>query len=207
MRIIGLFAMCLWLGACTTTPLFPSEIMKDVETDTAAFKAWKDQSDRPSTSNFVSHKVELGAQILNVIRKPQGVTIIAEEQPIDPYIGYGPTKVIREGAFHFAIDLKSISDVAMFQAGNQLAVVGVVSNSRQEVIDGVPRVLPHLSAQCLHIWKTQEYETDVVPWEGSMGGYYPLEEQTFCKQENTQGVLATGDDQRKSLSDLHTTAR
>ena len=182
MHIIGLFMMSLWLGACTTTPLFPSEIMKDVETDTVAFKAWKDQSNRPSTSNFVSHKVELGGQILNVIRKPDGVTIIAGEQPIDPYIGYGPTKVIREGAFQFAIDLKSSSDAAMLQAGNQLAVVGVVSNSHQEVIDGVPRVLPHLSARCLHVWKTQEYETDVVPWEGSMGGYYPLKRQTFCGQ-------------------------
>lgn len=185
MRIIGLFAMCqmcLWLGACTTTPLFPSEIMKDVETDSVAIKVWKGQSPHPSAFNALTHKVELGGQILSVIRKPQGVVIIAKEQPIDNYLGYGPTRVIQEGAFQFAINLKSFPDTAMLRTGNQLAVVGTLYNSSQEVIDGIPKVLPHLSAQCLHIWKTQEYETDVVPWEGSMGGYYPLEKQTFCNQ-------------------------
>ncbi len=31
MRLIGLCAMCLCLAACTTTPIFPPEILKDVE--------------------------------------------------------------------------------------------------------------------------------------------------------------------------------
>ncbi len=34
MRTIGLFAMCVLLAACATTPMFPPEIMKDVEKDT-----------------------------------------------------------------------------------------------------------------------------------------------------------------------------
>ena len=44
MRIIGLFAMCLWLEACTTTPLFPPEVLKDVEANTFDAKAWKEQT-------------------------------------------------------------------------------------------------------------------------------------------------------------------
>lgn len=189
MRIIGVLAMCLWSAACTISPLFPPNILKDVETDTVAVKAWKEQTSYPSAAHVVSHKVELGGRITDVIRKQDGVVILAEEQPIDKYLGYGPTSVRRKGAFQFAIDLRSFPDADVLRAGNQLAVVGALDSSTLEVIDGMPRVLPHLSAQCLHIWKTQGDEADVVPWEGSMG-YYPLEKQTFCGQENKEGVLS-----------------
>ncbi len=193
MRIIGLFTMCLWLGACTTAPLFPPEIMKDVKMDTVAFKAWKNQSYHSSTANVVSHKVELGGQILNVIRKPQGVVILAEEQPIDSYLGYGPTRVRREGAFKFAIDLKSVPDADMLRAGDQLAVVGALDSSSLEVIDGMPKVLPHLRSQCLHIWKTQGFETDFTAYESA--GYYPLKKRTYCLEEDKEGTLSSGDGQ------------
>lgn len=189
MRIIGLFAMWLWLAACTSSPLFPPKILKNVETDTVAFKAWKEQTSYPFGAHVAPHKVELGGRITDVIRKPDGVVILTEKQPIDSYLGYGPTRVRREGAFRFAIDLKSFPDADVLRAGNQLAVVGTLDSSTLEVIDGMPRVLPRLSAQCLHIWKSQEYETEVVPWEGSMG-YYPLEKQTFCGQENKEGALS-----------------
>lgn len=194
MRIIGLFAMCLWLGACTTTPLFPPEVMKDVETDTVALKAWKEQTSYPSGAHFVFHKVELGGRITQVIRKPDGVVILAEEYPINKYLGYGPTSVRREGSFEFAIVLHGFPDTDMLQVGNQLAVVGAIDSSRPEVSGSMPRVLPRLRSQCLHIWKTQGFETDIVPWEGSMG-YYPLKRQTFCLEEGKGGTLSTGDGQ------------
>jgi starvation-inducible outer membrane lipoprotein len=194
MRIIGLFAMCLWLGACTTTPLFPPQIIKDVETDTFVLKAWKEQTSYPSGAHFVSHKVELGGQIAQVIRKRDGVVILAKVQPVNKYLGYGPTSVRREGSFEFAIVLNGSPDADMLQAGNQLAVVGVMDSSSPEVIGGMPRVLPHLLAQCLHIWKTNGFENDFVPWEGSMG-YYPLEKRTFCRKEGKEGTLSTSNDQ------------
>lgn len=103
MRPIGLFMMCVLLAACTTPPAFPPEITKDIETDTVAVKAWKAQTSYPSGANFISHKVELGGQITQVLRKPDGVVILAQEQPIDKYLGYGPTSLRREGAFEFAI--------------------------------------------------------------------------------------------------------
>lgn len=192
MRIITLFAICLWLEACTTTPLFPPEVMKDVETDTFAVKAWKEQIPYPSGAHFVSHKVELGGQITHVIQKPDGVVILAEEQPINKYLGYGPTSVRQEGSLRFAIVLHSFPDADMLQAGNQIAVVGATDRSSSVAIEGMPRDLPHLFAQCLHIWKTQGFETDSVPYEGSMG-YYPLEKRTFCTEENKGRSLSAGD--------------
>lgn len=192
MRALGQFAMCVVLAACTTTPMFPSEIMKDVETDSLAVKAWKEQI--PSGAHFVSHKVQLGGRIVQVIRKPDGVVILAEEQPIDKYLGYGPASVGREGSFEFAIVLNSFPDADMLQAGNQLAVVGATDSSRSEVIGWMPRVLPHLLAQCLYIWKTQGFESDIFPYEGAMG-YYPLEKRTFCSEADKGGPLSTGDGQ------------
>lgn len=194
MRIIGLFAMCLWLEACTTTPLFPPEITKGIETDTVAYKAWKEQRASPSSAHFVSHKVQLGGQITQVIRKTDGVLILVEERPIDKYLGYGPTSVSRPGSFEFAIVLHGFRDADTLQAGNHLAVVGATVGSSPEPIGWQLRVLPQLLAQCLYIWKTQGFETDNFPYEGSMG-YYPLEKRTYCREEGKGGWLSTGEGQ------------
>lgn len=198
MRIISLLAICSLLAACTIPPLFPPEIMKDVETDTLAFKAWKEKPSYPSNAHFLTHKVLLGGQITQVIKKPDGVVILAEEQPIDKYLGYGPTSVSRKGSFQFAIVFHDLPDVDMLQAGNQLAVVGTTASSSLGVIEGMPRGLPHLLAQCLHIWKSDGFETDFVPYESA--GYYSLEKRTFCREESKNRALSTGsqDDEKKA---------
>lgn len=176
MRIIGLLTMCVWLTACTTQPLFPPEVMKDVETETVAFKIWNNPMPDPSGEPFISHKVLLGGHITQVIRKPDGVVFLAEEQPVNKYLGYGPTKIRREGTLQFAVVLKGFPDVDMLQSGNQLAVVGTMESPSSEVVGGTPKVLPHLLAQCLDIWKTDGVETDFAPYESA--GYYPLEKRT-----------------------------
>lgn len=86
MRIIGLFVIGILFAACTTPPIFPPEIMKDVETDTFVIKAWRDHTYYPTTADFASHKVQLGGQITQVIRNPDGVVILAKEQPVNTYL-------------------------------------------------------------------------------------------------------------------------
>jgi hypothetical protein len=189
MRIGGLFAIGVLFAACTAPPIFPPEIMKDVETDTFVLKAWKDQTYYPTTVNLASHKVQLGGQITQVIRNPDGVIILAKEQPVNAYLGYGPTPVIRKGSFEFAIVLTSFPDADMLQAGNQIAVVGTTDGARPVVMGGMPRVLPHLLARCLRIWKTDGYETDFVHYEGSMG-HYRLEKRTWCQEDSEERSLA-----------------
>lgn len=195
MRIIGLctIGMFVLLTACTTKPLFPPEIMKGVETDALDVKAWKEHIPYPSGAHFASHKVQLGGRITHVIWKPDGVVILAEEQPVNKHLGYGPTSVRRQGFVEFAIVFHDFPDADMLQAGNQLAVVGTTESSSLEVIKGMPKGLPHLLAQCLHIWKTDGFETDFAPYESM--GYYPLEKRTFCREENKGGALSTGDGQ------------
>lgn len=190
MRPLGLFAMCIVMAACTAPPMFPPELTRDIKADPVALKAWKEQTSYPSGASFISHKVQLGGQITQVIRKTDGVVILVEEQPIDKYLGYGPTSVGRQGSFEFAIVLHGFPDADMLQAGNHLAVVGATVGSTPEAIGWKPRVLPHLLAQCLYIWKTQELGTDNFAYEGSMG-YYPLEKKTFCQEEGKGDSLST----------------
>jgi starvation-inducible outer membrane lipoprotein len=191
MRTKGLFVMSVLLAACTTTPVFPPDLTRDIKTDSGVLKAWKEQTSYPSGANFSSHKVQLGGQITQVIWKPEGVVILAEEQPIDKYLGYGPTSVRRGGSFEFAIVFNGLPNADALQVGNQLAVVGTTDRARPETIGWMPRVIPHLRAQCLDIWKTQGFETDTIIYQGSMG-YYPLEKRTFCQEEGKGDSLSTG---------------
>ncbi len=182
MRISYLLALCLWLNACTTAQLFPPEITKDLTTDTVVITAWKEQLPYTSGASSRSAKVQIGGLITQVTPKSGGVVILAEEQPIDGYLGYGPTSARREGAFRFAIVFPGSPDDDMLKAGNQLAVVGEMDGSRPESSDSTSgAVLPHLVAQCLLIWKTERFEADRFPYEGMMG-YYPLERRTFCRK-------------------------
>lgn len=196
MRTIYLLAMCLWLNACTASTPFPPEITKDTTTDTSDITAWKKQASYTSGANFISKKVQLGGRITQVIPKPGGVIILAEEQPLDRYLGHALASVRREGAFRFAIVFPGFPDDDMLKPGNQLAVIGEMDGSHPEAIGSMPSViLPHLLARCLHIWKTEAVETNQFHSEGSKGDY-PVEGQTFCRKEDNGKNLSTSDDRR-----------
>lgn len=189
MGLIGLFVMCLWLAACTTPPIFPPTIMKDVETDTFNFKAWKEEANHPATALMARHHVELGGRILNVVRTPDGVIILAEEQAIEKYAGYCPECVKREYPSTFAIVFIGSLDPSMLEAGNEFAVIGTTDRPGPEMIDGIPQMLPHLTAQCLHIWKTQKAKMPDIAWEGNMG-YRPPGQGIFCRDNRYGEVFA-----------------
>jgi len=194
MRTIYLLAICLGLTACTATPPFPQEVAKDITTDISAIKAWKEQVGYASSASFISRKVQLEGRITQVIPKPGGVIIIAQEQPIDRHLGYGSTSVGRDEAFRFAIAFSGFPDDEVLKVGNQFAVVGELDRSRPEAIGSMPPiVLPHLLARCLHIWKTQGVEPDTLSHEDKN---YKLEGQTFCRKEDNGRNLSTSNDRR-----------
>lgn len=199
MSTIGLFAMWVLLAACTITPVFPSGVTRDINADPGILTAWKEQTAGASGDNISTHKVQLGGQITHIIQKPEGIVILAEERPIDKYLGYGPTSVRREGLFEFAIVVNGLPDGDVLQVGNQLAVVGTTIRARSETIGWMTRVIPHLRAQCLDVWKTQGFETDTVTYQGSMG-YYPLEKRTFCQEEDKGASLSIGGQRHQGTS-------
>lgn len=180
MRMIGLFAMCVLLEACTIIPMFPPEVMKNVETNTFDVEAWKQQAYQPSNAGFASHKVELGGEILEVIRKPEGVVLLVEAQPIENHAAYGSKSVEGGDSFWYAIAFNGSPESSMLQRGNKLVAVGMTEKAGTEIIGGAPRVLPHLLAQCLHIWNTREAEMADFSYYGGPMGHHPAEERTFC---------------------------
>ena len=190
MRMIGLFAVGILLEACTTAPLFPPEIMKNVETNTFDVEAWRKQTYQPSSTNFVPHKVELGGEIVEVIRKPEGIILLVEKQPIKNYAADGSKSAKRGDSFWYAITFNGAPEPGMLRRGNKLVVVGMTDRPGTEMIGGAPRVLPHLTAQCLHIWNTRELEMADFSYYGGAMGHHPPEEETFC----------LGDDNEQSLS-------
>ncbi len=190
MRIFYLFVMCLWMEACTTPPLFPPLVTKDVETDTLAIKAWKEQTSYPSNIPFVSHKVKLEGQILKVVQKPEGIIIVADGGPIGKYPPYDSKDAKGEDSFRFAIVFNGMLDPNMLQTGNRLVVVGTTVRASPEAIGWMQSVLPHLRGQCLHIWKIDESELNRFPY-GDMPSRYLLGERTFCLEKNKGAAWST----------------
>lgn len=197
MRIIALFAIGLSLAACTTTPLFPPEITKDIKNDTFAFKAWKEQTSYPS-AHILSQKVELEGHILKVIPTRAGFVILADGRPVHEQLSYDSKDGEEEDPFRFAIIFNGTLDDGMLQAGNRLVVVRVTDKVSPEVVGWLQNVLPHLHAQCLHIWKSDEIE--LARFSYGTVRRYPHEERTFCRGPSIE--KPTTDDQSENNKDL-----
>lgn len=198
MRLIGLPVMCLLLVGCAIPPIFPPEIMKDVEQNSSAVKTWKEQSYH-SSANFVPHKVVLAGQIMRVLTKSGGVVLLVEEEPADKYRGHDFTRVQKKDTFLYEISFRGFPDPSMLQRGNKLVVVGTTNGASQETIGSSAKVLPHLSAQCLHIWQIDELEANRFPY-GDTPGYFP-QERTFC-DENGGSSSFTGSQVNEKRSSL-----
>lgn len=186
MHTVGLLTMGLWLADCTNTLLFPSEIIKGIENDTFAFKAWKEQTSYPS------------AHILKVIPTREEIVIPADRRPVDVQQSYDPKDGKREDLFRFAIIFNGTLDDGMLQAGNRLVVVRVTDKVSPEVVGWLQNVLPHLHAQCLHIWKSDEIE--LARFSYGTVRRYPHEERTFCRGPSIE--KPTTDDQSENNKDL-----
>ncbi len=199
MRIIELVAMCVLLEACTITPMFPPEIMKNVETNTFDVEAWQEQTYRPSNTGFVPHKVELGGEIIEVVRKPKGVVLLVEEQPIEGRSVYASKSVERRDSFWYAIAFHGSPEPSMLQRGNKLVVVGMTDRARTEMLGGAPRVVPHLLAECLHIWNTRELEMADFSYYGGAMGHHPAEERTFCVGNDSGESLSARENQGEKI--------
>lgn len=184
MRLIRLFAMCVLLEACILMPMFPPEVMEDVETNTFDVEAWKEQAYRLSNVDFVPQKVALGGEIIQVIPKPEGVVLLVEKQPIEGDPTKGSKGVERDDSFWYAIAFNGSLERDILRRGNKLAVVGMTDRADTEMIGGAPRMLPHLLAECLHIWNTRDAVTANFFCYGGPMGHHPAEERTFCLEND-----------------------
>ncbi|OYT20574.1 MAG: hypothetical protein CCU26_05555 [Nitrospira sp. UW-LDO-01] len=195
MPMIGLFAIWVLLEACTITPMFPPEVMRNVETNTFDVEAWQRQTYRSSNAGFVPHKVELGGEIIGVVRKTKGIVLLVEEQPVEGRSVYASKSGERGDSFWYAIAFNGSPEPSMLQRGNKLVVVGTTDSATTEMLGGAPRVVPHLLAQCLHIWNTRELEMAGFSYYGGAMGHHPAEERTFCVGNDSGESLSLSESQ------------
>lgn len=185
MRMIGLFTLCVLLEACSGTPMFPPEILTNLDMQSFTIQAWQEQTYRPSNADFVPQKVKLGGEIVDVIRKTDGVVLLVEEQPIEKHPAYHSKSAARGDAFWYAVAFNGSPEPSMLQRGNKLVVVGMTDRGSTEMFGGASSVVPHLQAQCLHIWNTRDLEPAEFWYYGGPMGYHPPEERTFCLADDS----------------------
>ncbi len=187
MRLLGLAAMAVWFSACTATPIFPPAVMKDVEANTFDVKAWEEEAYHPSSVAFIPHKVELAGEIIRVIQKPGRLVILVEERSVEGHPAIGPTSIEQDSAPWFAVTFKGSVERSMLQTGNRLMAVGTTYRPGPEMFGGAPRVLPHLRAQCLHIWNTEGVKNKYFSSETGSIEAYPPDERTICLGDGPAG--------------------
>lgn len=75
----------------------------------------------------------------------------------------------------------------MLQTGNRLIVIGTTYRPGPEMFGDAPRVLPHLRAQCLHIWNTEGVKNKYFSSETGGIEAYPPAERTICLGDGRAG--------------------
>ena len=170
---ITLLAIVLGVGGCSHPQIFPSDVMQDVD-PSFDFSRW-----RSLPNQALERKIQLGGSILQSERKDGNVTIVARQLPIVEHPAYGP-KDTGKLSGEFAIAFPGPVDPQFLRRGNRLIVVGTTKAPSVVVVDELPRNLPTMSAQCLHIWNTEG--RDIADFQSFGAGYETLPEETYCRK-------------------------
>lgn len=159
-------------AGCATDPMFPDRVMKNVDS-TKPFAIFNPEAD----TYFKGLTVLAGGRIVSVNPKDNGLLIVAQELPIRDRPSRMPTdgaKPIGDFVFFYQGSIESRGT----QQGNKFILVGVMHGTEMITIEGVPKAVPYLIVECLHVWKTGRYA--IADFPDLPDGFYPLEEQTYC---------------------------
>jgi starvation-inducible outer membrane lipoprotein len=169
----GMITLSLLVGACGPSSLFPSNVVKDVDTS-FDFNTW-----RASPTSNQERKVQIGGRIIQAETTNEGLLIVGEQLPIVEHPVYGPaTPKKRFGVYEFALLYPGKMEPTSLITGNRFIVIGTTRRPRMVVVEGASKTEPYLIAQCIHVWKTGEKDIADFPEVGA--GYYPLESDTYC---------------------------
>lgn len=174
--------LCAVLSACVANTPFPPEVMDKVS-PTFQFEAWRDAG--PSNESGKSDagiKVLLGGRIVQTTEDGKGMVIVAEQLPISNHPVYGPRETeqdTRTGNYEFAFLYPGEIEPLDLMRGNRFIVVGTTTSRRPLVMRGIPKTVPFLLADCIHVWQTAGAEIAEFK-EGVGGGFSPLPETTYC---------------------------
>ncbi len=133
--------------------------------------------------------VRMAGRMAAIEKQAQGSLIIAEfmlfpknsnlrpETP-QPDQRYTPGKPRRR----FLVEYPEPIDPQFLWNGNEFMVFGQYTGTEEYVnLVGSPRAVPHIKAQCLHVWKTGSADLQEFTDQPGLGfPYYPPMERTFC---------------------------
>lgn len=173
-RVIAAIMVCVALGACASERVFSPAVLEGVDPH-FDFSRWR------MLPNQAEHrKIQLGGAILQAENKDGHVMIVVTHLPIVEHPAYGPRSTDKSRG-EFAILFRGSIDPKSLHVANKLIVVGTTQSPKVVPVDDLPRSLPTLEAQCVHIWVTGQKEIAEFPFNTG-GGYDPLEENTYCAQ-------------------------
>lgn len=163
-------ACCAQVSACSPS-VFPYKALDGVNQD-FDFAGWQLlQEPHPQ------QKVQLGGRIVQAEMKNDTVTITATQLPIPK----DPTREPEEATSNsqFLITYSAAIDPLVLRSGNKLIVVGETGSPGQIEAEKDVRLLPTITALCIHFWNTDGKA--IVLRGSSSSGTKLLEELTYCK--------------------------
>lgn len=168
---ITLFAIVFGAGACSHPNVFPTDVMQGVDPN-FDFSRW-----RTVPNQALERKIQLGGSIIQSDVKESGVTIVATQLPIVEHPAYGPKDTGKRNG-EFSITFQGPIDSQFLRRGNRVIVVGTTKAPSVVLVDDLPRSIPRVLANCLHIWATEG--RDIADFQSFGAGYETLPEETFC---------------------------
>ena len=164
-------------------PLFPPSAVKDLD------PALQMGISNPEADVYFKDRLaQAGGRIIAIEQTSNGSLITAEELPLTQ----SATEVVETAkpTGWFVFFYKGFIDPLGLQQGNKFILVGLVKGTQNVAINGVQRLAPYVVARCVHVWKTGRYAISDYP--NVPGGYYPLEQQTYCLDSAFEASASSG---------------
>jgi starvation-inducible outer membrane lipoprotein len=168
-----LIALGLAFAGCAQPALFSKEVLRGVE-ENFDLTAW-----RSAPNASAGHTIKVGGKIVQADQTERGMLIVGMQLPIVEHPAFGPAEIGRQtDSFEFALLYPGKIEGTDLSPGNRFIAVGLIQRTKVVEVDGAPKTEPYLLARCIHIWKTEGKE--IADFPSSSGGYYPLQEDTYC---------------------------
>ncbi|HEU4502283.1 MAG TPA: Slp family lipoprotein [Nitrospira sp.] len=168
--LTNVIACCALVSACSPS-VFPYKALDGVNHD-FDFLGWQLLQDQNP-----QQKVQLGGRIVQAEMKDDMVTITATHLSIPKDPTQEPEEAKPSG--EFLIQYSAVIDPLVLRSGNKLIVVGETGSPGQIEVEKKVRLLPRITALCIHFWNTDG--KGIALRGSSSSGTKFLAELTYCK--------------------------
>ena len=169
-------ALLAFSGGCASTPSFPGvggEALHS-KTEFGVLTATPDV--------YQGRAIKLAGRIVGVETTEHGTLLLADWLPYPSDQSQGPVQVASNPLDQFELFFPGVIDDEGMVSGNQFLVIGKIAepSTLTRRAKFTSSDLPHITAQCLQVWKTGSGDLDPAPDVEFAG--YPLTKQTYCSK-------------------------